>query len=105
MLVSLMGWKAALQLSPDGAIRQMGCDDGNHKPDEPQDPSRLVGASRRATEASLKDVPMSGDSVARPGWSRWLLPGKRATPGSMCSSRRERDGKATLDARLRGPNA
>ena len=54
MLVPLIACEpAAFQLSPDGVIKQMGCDDVEHKPDEPRGSIRHPSccASHRATEA------------------------------------------------------
>ena len=44
MLVRQLACEPAFQLSPDVVIKQMGCDDADHNPDEPQDPARLIGA-------------------------------------------------------------
>ena len=52
MLAPQMAREPAFQLSPNGLIKHMGCDDADRNLDAPQDPARLFGAHRaRASEA------------------------------------------------------
>ena len=68
MLVSLIVHEpAAFQLSPDGVIKQMGCDDVDHKPDDPLDAAPL--AALRAALPRPEDA-LNRNSVAAAGMER-----------------------------------
>ena len=98
MLVPLIACEpAAFLFPPDGVIKQMGCDDVEHKPDEPRDRSGTSSccASHCATEA-----------VAAAGMERMARCWERESgleAGSKCfPSRWQRGGKTKPVARRRG---
>ena len=72
MLVPLIACEpAAFQLSPDGVIKQMGCDDVEHKPDKPRGSIRHLFLLRFALRyRGQPDDAMNRNAVAAAGMER-----------------------------------